>query len=186
MSPRLPYSIKFYDNIIILLHGFNSGPGKKAEEIRAFLKEKNLEDDYQLIAPQLNIQPRRVIREINKIIRQKNKGTNIYLIGTSLGGCYANYFRAKFKESFLEVHAINPSWRPSRTLKKYVDKKLENFKTKEIWKFEEAYQIQLEEIQYFIDTNLDNTLENKYFMHLSKSDELLKFDEMLDFYEQKI
>lgn len=184
MCPRLPYSVKYYNNIIILLHGFNSGPGKKAEEIRAFLEEKNLKDDYQLIAPKLNIQPRRAIREINKIIRQ-NEPRNIYLIGTSLGGCYANYFRAKFKESFLEVHSINPSWRPSKTLSKYVDKNLENFKTKEKWEFKEDYQLQLADIEFFIDENLDNNLENKYFVHLSKSDEILKFEEMIDFFKRK-
>ena len=42
MAPRLAYSIKSYPNVIILLHGFNSGPGNKAKEIEEFLSEKNL------------------------------------------------------------------------------------------------------------------------------------------------
>jgi predicted esterase YcpF (UPF0227 family) len=37
-------------NRIILLHGFNSGPGQKAEEINAYLKEYHLDADYELIA----------------------------------------------------------------------------------------------------------------------------------------
>ncbi len=40
-------------NRIILLHGFNSGPGKKEEEIKSYLEEHLLEADYELIAPQL-------------------------------------------------------------------------------------------------------------------------------------
>ena len=44
-------------NRIILLHGFNSGPGQKAEEIKAYLEEHLMEADYELIVPHLSHEP---------------------------------------------------------------------------------------------------------------------------------
>ena len=91
MSPQLPYSVTIPPNIIILLHGFNSAPGNKAKEIEEFLSEKKIKDKYKLIAPTIDYEPIKARRDINKIIRQ-NKIRKVYLIGTSLGGFYANYF----------------------------------------------------------------------------------------------
>ena len=184
MAPRLAYSIKSYPNVIILLHGFNSGPGNKAKEIEEFLAERNLKEKYQLIAPQIDYIPKRARRDINKIIR-KNKKRKIHLIGTSLGGFYANYFRAKFGEDFLSVHAINPSWEPSKSLADNKDKVLENFKTKEKWVFKEEYLSQLEELESFVKMNLNSPSLRNYYIHLSKSDEVLEFGAMLDFLEKQ-
>lgn len=184
MTPRLPYSVKSRPNVIILLHGFNSGPGNKVKEIKEFLSEKNLIEKYELIAPQLDFIPKRARRDINKIIRQ-NKQKKIHLIGTSLGGFYANYFRAKFSGDFLSVHAINPSWEPSRSLAVYKNKVLENFKSKEKWIFKEDYLSQLEELECFVKINLNSPSPRNYYIHLSKSDEVLAFDTMLDFLEKQ-
>ena len=184
MAPRLPYSIKSYPNVIILLHGFNSGPGNKAKEIEEFLSERNLKEEYQLIAPQIDFIPKRARRDINKLIRQ-NRRKNVHLIGTSLGGFYANYFRAKFSEDFLAVHAINPSWEPSKSLAGNKDKVLKNFKTKEKWVFKEEYLLQLEELESFVKMNLNSPSLRNYYIHLSKSDELLEFGAMLDFLEKQ-
>ena len=184
MAPRLPYSIKSYPNVIILLHGFNSGPGTKAKEIEEFLSERNLKEEYQLIAPKIDFIPKRARRDINKLIRQ-NRRRKVHLIGTSLGGFYANYFRAKFSEDFLAVHAINPSWEPSKSLAGNKDKVLENFKTKEKWVFKEEYLSQLEELESFVKINLNRPSLRNYYIHLSKSDEILEFDAMLDFLEKQ-
>ena len=139
MTPRPTFIIKKCPNVIILLHGFNSAPGKKSKQIQEFLKENNLKHEYELIIPKMSGEPRSAIREINKIIRS-NKGIKVHLIGTSLGGFYANYFRAKFKEDFLIVHAINPSWNPSESLRLYKNKELKNLKTKEKWTFKNKYR----------------------------------------------
>jgi len=82
-------------NRIILLHGFNSGPGKKEEEIKAYLKEHLMEADYELIAPQLSYEPKKAIDEINRLIEEHQTGS-VFVVGTSLGGFYTNYFRTKF------------------------------------------------------------------------------------------
>ena len=182
MTPRPTFIIKKCPNVIILLHGFNSAPGKKSKQIQEFLKENNLKHEYELIIPKMSGEPRSAIREINKIIRS-NKGIKVHLIGTSLGGFYANYFRAKFKEDFLIVHAINSSWNPSESLRLYKNKELKNLKTKEKWTFKNKYIEQLIEFEGFIKKYISIPPHKDYYIHISKHDELLNFEKMYNFME---
>jgi predicted esterase YcpF (UPF0227 family) len=164
-------------NRIILLHGFNSGPGQKAEEINAYLKEYHLDADYELIAPQLSHEPKEAIDEINRLVEEHQAGS-IFVVGTSLGGFYTNYFRAKFRDERVVAHAINPSWRPTQTLLPAKDTVQENFKTGEKWIFTSEYMDQLEEFEHFVLTNLKDYKGNRYAIHLATEDELLNFDEL--------
>jgi predicted esterase YcpF (UPF0227 family) len=184
MSTRPPHIIKLKPNTIILLHGFNSAPGNKAEAIEQYLKEKQLEDDYLLIAAQLPTEPRKAIREINQIIRQHKTG-KVYVMGTSLGGFYANYFRAKFMDDQVIVHAINPSWEPSVTLKRAQYQELTNFKTNEKWFFKPEYIDQLKVMENFILENLKNYIGDSYFLHLAENDELLDFSGLLSYLQKE-
>jgi len=170
-------------NRIILLHGFNSGPGQKAEEINAYLKEYHLDADYELIAPQLSHEPKEAIAEINLLIEEHRTGS-IFVVGTSLGGFYTNYFRAKFKDERVVAHAINPSWRPTFTLLPARDTVQENFKTGEKWIFTSEFMDQLEEFEHFVLTNLKNYKGNRYAIHLATEDELLNFDELRLYMEE--
>ena len=170
-------------NRIILLHGFNSGPGQKAEEINAYLKEYHLDADYELIAPQLSHEPKEAIDEINRLIEEHQAGS-IFVVGTSLGGFYTNYFRAKFRDERVVAHAINPSWRPTQTLLPAKDTVQENFKTGEKWMFTSKYMDQLEEFEHFVLTNLKNYKGNRYAIHLATEDELLNFDELRLYMEE--
>jgi predicted esterase YcpF (UPF0227 family) len=170
-------------NRIILLHGFNSGPGQKAEEINAYLKEYHLDADYELIAPQLSHEPKEAIAEINLLIEEHQTGS-IFVVGTSLGGFYTNYFRAKFRDERVVAHAINPSWRPTQTLLPAKNTVQENFKTGEKWKFTSEYMDQLEEFEHFVLTNLKNYKGNRYAIHLATEDELLNFDELRLYMEE--
>jgi predicted esterase YcpF (UPF0227 family) len=70
MSPKPSDPIRLKPNTINLLHGFNSAPRQKAEEITAFLEEHHLLDDYELIAPQLSYEPKIAIHAINQLIRK--------------------------------------------------------------------------------------------------------------------
>jgi predicted esterase YcpF (UPF0227 family) len=170
-------------NRIILLHGFNSGPGQKAEEINAYLKEYHLDADYELIAPQLSHEPKEAIDEINRLI-EEHQTWSIFVVGTSLGGFYTNYFRAKFRDERVVEHAINPSWRPTQTLLPAKDTVQENFKTGEKWIFTSEYMDQLEEFEHFVLTNLKNYKGNRYAIHLVTEDELLNFDELRLYMEE--
>jgi predicted esterase YcpF (UPF0227 family) len=170
-------------NRIILLHGFNSGPGQKAEEINAYLKEYHLDADYELRAPQLSHEPKEAIDEINRLIEEHQAGS-IFVVGTSLGGFYTNYFRAKFRDERVVAHAINPSWRPTQTLLPAKDTVQENFKTGEKWIFTSEYMDQLEEFEHFVLINLKNYKGNRYAIHLATEDELLNFDELRLYMEE--
>lgn len=184
MCPKPSFSIKLKPNTIILLHGFNSAPGQKAAEITAFLEEHHLVNDYALIAPQLSSEPRAAIREINHLVRQ-NKTGKVFIIGTSLGGFYANYFRAKFREDEnIVVHAINPSWSPSTSLKRHLNDELVNFKTNEKWRFTSEYLDQLEALESFVLEHIKHYRGSNYFLHLANSDKLLTFDPMLEYLTQ--
>lgn len=170
-------------NVIILLHGFNSLPGAKAKQIAEFISENNMGQKFELIAPKLDLDPRKAVKELNKLIRS-NKKRKIHLIGTSLGGFYACYFRAKFKEDFLTVHAINPSWTPSKSLSPHVNQVLENFKSKELWKFKATYLLKLEEYERYIQENLKTESCKNFYLHISDADEVLKFDRLLNFLDK--
>ena len=178
-SPR----IKFKPNTIILLHGFNSGPGNKEKVIAQYLAENNLQADFKLIAPQLDGEPRAAIRQINQLIRQHKTG-KMHIIGTSLGGFYANYFRAKFKDNSVVVHVINPSWNPSKSLLRAVNQEQENYKSKEKWFFKESYIEQLSGFENFISENLKKYRGKNYTIHLAESDELLSFEDFISYIEK--
>ena len=170
-------------NVIILLHGFNSLPGAKAEQIAEFIAENHLGHKFELIAPKLDPDPRKAVKEVNKLIRT-HKNRKVHLIGTSLGGFYACYFRAKFKEEFLTIHAINPSWTPSKSLTPHVNQVLENFKSKELWKFKATYLLKLEEYELYIQENLKTESCKNFYLHISDADEVLKFDILLNFLDK--
>tara|TARA_B110000503_G_C7153995_1_gene416444 strand:- start:2524 stop:3135 length:612 start_codon:yes stop_codon:yes gene_type:complete len=170
-------------HVIILLHGFNSLPGAKAKQIAEFIAENHLGHKFELIAPKLDPDPRKAVKEVNKLIRT-HKNRKVHLIGTSLGGFYACYFRAKFKEEFLTIHAINPSWTPSKSLTPYANQVLENFKSKELWKFKETYLLRLEEYERYIQENLKTQACKSLYLHISNSDEILKFDKMLNYLDK--
>mgnify|MGYP000957531500 CR=1 FL=1 len=57
-------------NVIILLHGFNSLPGAKAKQIAEFIAENHLGHKFELIAPELDSDPRKAVKEVNKLIKQ--------------------------------------------------------------------------------------------------------------------
>lgn len=99
-----------YKTTILLLHGFNSGPGNKERVIKEWLDNNDLSNEILVVAPKLAYSPNEAVKQIAKLI-QENYG-NIFVIGTSLGGFYANYVRAMNSSDAIKVHALNPSWSP--------------------------------------------------------------------------
>ena len=168
-----------YIKTIILLHGFNSGPGKKEQQVIAWLKKNNVDKDYTVIAPQLHNNPVEALRALGYLI-QDNYG-DITIIGTSLGGFYANYIRASNFSSNIKVHAINPSWNPSETLKREVGKVLVNFKTGIEWSIDDKYLNGIQYLQIEVEEKLKEYKGADYTFHLAKNDELLHFDKILDY-----
>lgn len=165
-----------YQTTILLLHGFNSAPGNKEGIIKEWLAEKELGEKVIVIAPQLHYNPAEAIRQIGTIV-QENYG-NIVVIGTSLGGFYANYIRAVNPSERIKVHSLNPSWSPAESLKNEV-KQQRNLKTNEDWYFEEAFLANLRVIEQKCKDSLKKYSGNHFTLHLAMQDELLKFDDLL-------
>jgi predicted esterase YcpF (UPF0227 family) len=165
-----------YKTTILLLHGFNSAPENKQAIINQWIINNGLMDNITLIAPQLNYNPNEAVKQIGNII-QEHYG-NIIVIGTSLGGFYANYVRAMNHSDQINVHSINPSWSPSTTLKKEVNKAQVNLKTAENWLFTSVYLNYLSNNEKKCKEELKNYRGDHYTLHLANSDELLSFDEL--------
>jgi predicted esterase YcpF (UPF0227 family) len=171
-----------YKTTILLLHGFNSAPENKQAIINQWIINNGLTDNIELIAPQLNYNPNEAIKQIGNII-QEHFG-NIIVIGTSLGGFYANYVRAMNHTDQIKVHAINPSWSPSITLKKEVNKSNVNLKTAENWFFTQTYLNYLSNFEKKCKEELKNYEGNYYTLHLANSDELLSFDDLASYMKE--
>lgn len=172
LEPTYPYK-----TTILLLHGFNSAPGNKESIIRNWLAAKGLDQTIEVVAPQLPYSPNEAVKLIGKLI-QEHFG-NLVVIGTSLGGFYANYVRAVSTSNAIKVHAINPSWSPSASLKKNVNQKQENLKTGEKWLFTEAYLNYLASFEQKVKAELKYYKGAHYTLHLAEQDELLSFTDML-------
>lgn len=168
-----------YKTTIVLLHGFNSAPENKLAIIKQWLNDNNLSDSIDIIAPQLNYNPNEAIKQIGSII-QEHYG-NIFVMGTSLGGFYTNYVRAMNQTEHVKVHAINPSWSPSISLKKDVNKEHINLKTNENWTFTEAHLNYLAHFEKACKVELKHYKGNHYTLHLANADELLSFDDMFSY-----
>ncbi|GAA4059531.1 YqiA/YcfP family alpha/beta fold hydrolase [Flavobacterium chungnamense] len=175
------YLIPNYEHktTILLFHGFNSAPENKQAVINQWLIDNNLSDCIDLIAPQLNYNPNEAIKQIGSII-QEHYG-NIIVIGTSLGGFYANYVRAMNQTDQIKVHAINPSWSPSQSLKKEVNKAQVNLKTKDNWIFTDAHLNYLAHFEKSCKVELKHYNSTNYTLHLATADELLSFDDMISY-----
>lgn len=111
--------------VIINLHGFNSGPGAKAEELQKQFP------DCQVIAPQLPYDPKQAIKLIRGIIDEHIE-SDIHIVGTSLGAFYAMYLSTFYNTTVnIYFYLLNTSFEPHITLRRYEGKVISNYKTGE-------------------------------------------------------
>lgn len=96
--------------MIIYIHGFgSSGHGGKATLFREYFEE-------EVIAPSLSYVPNLAIDTLEQLIELLlEKGENVGLVGSSLGGYYSIYLANKYD---LKAVLINPAIYPYKTLDK--------------------------------------------------------------------
>lgn len=96
--------------MIIYIHGFgSSGHGGKATLFREYFEE-------EVFAPSLSYVPNLAIDTLEQLIEVLlDKGENVGLVGSSLGGYYAIYLANKYD---LKAVLINPAIYPYKTLDK--------------------------------------------------------------------
>ena len=91
---------------LIYLHGFRSSPSsKKAQQLLHFCAHL---PHIQLHVPDLNCTPNQVIAHLSQLIERLPPG-QVALVGSSLGGFYANHLVAKYACPAL---LINPAMQP--------------------------------------------------------------------------
>ena len=108
---------------IIYIHGFNSGKGQKVKDLE--------QQGFEVYCPQLTTN---VSEDIVTLINLVNdlKDEDLHIVGCSLGGYYALILLARiFTENAIHYHLINPSLVPWKTINRYLDKTLVNYKSGE-------------------------------------------------------
>ncbi len=101
----------------------SAGKGGKYEALKRRYKR-----GFNIMSPSFSDSVVEAEKELIRLMgtAEMNSDGIICLIGTSLGGFYARYLASIYK---LRAILINPVLDPSLHMKKYVDVKLENFKT---------------------------------------------------------
>lgn len=98
---------------LVYIHGFLSSPqSAKAQQLRAYLQDH---PDWRVQLPALPVDPARAMAVLEQCIARCDKIP--VLIGSSLGGFYANILAARHG---LRAVLINPAVHPHRLLAAYV------------------------------------------------------------------
>ena len=140
------------------------------EAVKALASAENTIDWY---CPQLLASPKESMAMVTKYIDQ-SKADNVVVIGSSLGGFYANYLAEKYG---CKAVALNPAVRAARELAPHVGM-MTSYDSNEPYDFRPEYIDELKTLQVEGITN-----PNRYFLIAAKGDELLDWTEMSAFYK---
>lgn len=155
--------------MIIYLHGFCSSPAAwKARLLAEEMGKRGLSDKFA--CPQLPTVPDEAVALVGELIARAE--SPVTLIGSSLGGHYANYLAEKHD---LNAVLINPAAVGAMDLGLFVGNHV-NFHTGEAFSFTEAHAEQLR-AQVTLPT------ARRYWMLLESGDELLDYRLALNFYD---
>lgn len=159
---KLPY--------LLYLHGFNSSENAhKANLLKDYFQQLNLAD--ALIIPRLNWQPEEAIKQLEAIIEPK-LASGISLIGSSLGGFYANYLAHKYEINSI---VLNPAIGAPRLIQAHLGAQT-NYHTGE------RYNLTLDHIAQLSALDLPLTRPDLFWLILQKGDETLDYRKALDYY----
>ena len=160
--------------LIVYLHGFRSSPRSSKAVItgEAIQKMSTGKNVYEWYCPQLLASPKASIEMIESHIKN-SKYDRLVVIGSSLGGYYANYLAEKYG---CKAVVLNPAVRAPRELAPHVGM-LTSYDTNEPYDFRPEYIDELRGFQVEVISN-----PARYFLMAAKGDELLDWREMVDFY----
>lgn len=161
--------------LVVYLHGFRSSPRSSKAVItgEAVKKLSTADKPIEWYCPQLLASPKLSMEMVENHINQ-SQHTKLVVIGSSLGGYYANYLAEKFG---CKAVALNPAvWAP-KELASHVGM-LTSYDTNEPYDFRPEYIDELKQLQVEAISN-----PSRYFLMAAKGDELLDWHEMVDFYK---
>lgn len=106
---------------LIYLHGFLSAPAStKAQQTAEFL---SAQPNWQYHCPALSSYPAQAFTQIEHLLASL-QGQPIALIGSSLGGFWAQYWAMRLD---LPAVLINPAVHPGQLLARYIGQRLQNY-----------------------------------------------------------
>lgn len=161
-------------SLLVYLHGFRSSPrsSKAVMTGNAVNILSSKDKPFEWYCPQLLASPKMSLDMVTRHIDQSN-ADRIVIIGSSLGGFYANYLAEKYG---YKAVVLNPAVRAARELAPHVGM-LTAYDSDEPFDFRPEYIDELKALQIEKITS-----PNRYFLIAAKGDELLDWREMVDFY----
>jgi len=160
--------------LLVYLHGFRSSPNsskavKTGEAVRALSTATHPIEWY---CPQLLASPKQSMEMVTGYIDSRSTD-RVVVIGSSLGGFYANYLAEKYQ---CKAVVLNPAVWAAKELEPHVGM-MTAYDTDEPFDFRSEYIQELRDLQV---TSLSNPA--RYFLIAAKGDELLDWREMVNFY----
>jgi len=160
--------------LLVYLHGFRSSPRSSKAIITAnaiqLLSSK--ENPIEWYCPQLLASPKMSMDMVSQRIKLSN-ADRIVVIGSSLGGFYANFLAEKYA---CKAVVLNPAVRAPQELAPHVGM-LTVYDSDEPFDFRPEYIDELQDLQIEKITSPE-----RYFLIAAKGDELLDWREMAEFY----
>ncbi|MEO6304799.1 MAG: YqiA/YcfP family alpha/beta fold hydrolase [Bacteroidia bacterium] len=155
---------------VIYLHGFNS-------DENSHTGTGLLKDFPDLIKFSYNyINSDKGYNEIKSVVENTLKiDTDIILVGTSLGGFWANYFGQKYG---LKVVLANPSINPSETLKRYLGENINYGSGK-------AETLTMDDVADYKKYEVENIAKNQKFIVLGMKDEIVDYRKTSQIFKNK-
>jgi predicted esterase YcpF (UPF0227 family) len=138
----------------------------------ALKKISNLANPIEWYCPQLLASPKKSMEMVIEHI-EKSKADDMVVIGSSLGGFYANFLAEKYG---CKAITLNPAVRAPRELAPHVGM-MTACDSDEPFHFRQEYVDELSDLQVDSITN-----PSRYFLLAAKGDELLDWREMVGFY----
>jgi len=161
--------------LIVYLHGFRSSPrsSKAVMTGEAIKKLSTIDHPIEWYCPQLVASPKASIDMVMQHI-DASKHDRLIVMGSSLGGYYANYLAEKYA---CKAVVLNPAVRAPRELASHVGM-LTEYDTNQPYDFRPEFISELKNLQVESISN-----PSRYFLIAAKGDELLDWREMSQFYE---
>ncbi len=154
--------------LIVYLHGFCSSPASwKSQLLAEEMARRGLA--AQFVCPQLSPVPDEAVAGVSRLIEQA--GGAVTLVGSSLGGHYANHLAEKHG---LNAVLINPATVDRINLAKFVGDHA-HFHTGEPFTFTEAHAAQLK-------AQVRQPTPERYWLLVETGDEVLDYRQAVDFY----
>lgn len=160
--------------LLVYLHGFRSSPrSSKAVMTGEGIKAISTSDQpIEWYCPQLLASPKESMAMVEDRIEHAG-ADRVVVIGSSLGGFYANYLAEKYA---CKAIVLNPAVRAARELAPHVGM-MTAYDSDEPFDFRPEYIDELKALQVERISN-----PSRYFLIAAKGDELLDWREMVDFY----